>query len=68
LDEEGKLSAEQIAALNEIEKMLDDPEFIVEAKLSATPYLNMILLGKIDISTWDQCMQEISSRLIDAVQ
>lgn len=67
-EEEGKLSAEQISALNEIEKMLDDPEFIAEAKLSSTPYLNMILLGKIEISTWDQYMQEISSRLIDAVQ
>ncbi|MGG4498692.1 MerR family transcriptional regulator [Brevibacillus reuszeri] len=67
-DEEGKLSAEQIAALNEIEKMLDQPEFIAEAKLSATPYLNMILLDKIDIPTWDQYMQEISSRVIDAIQ
>ncbi|WP_312113146.1 MerR family transcriptional regulator [Brevibacillus reuszeri] len=67
-DEEGKLSAEQIAALNEIEKMLDQPEFIAEAKLSVIPYLNMILLDKIDIPTWDQYMQEISSRVIDAIQ
>ncbi|WP_289139484.1 hypothetical protein [uncultured Brevibacillus sp.] len=62
------MTAEQIAALNEIEKMLDDPTFIAEAKLSVIPYLNMILLGKIDIPTWELSMQEISSRLIDAVQ
>ncbi|RNB84847.1 MerR family transcriptional regulator [Brevibacillus fluminis] len=66
--EEGKLSAVQISALNEIEKMLDDPEFIAAAKLSATPYLNMILSGRMDIPTWDQYEQEIYSRLFDALQ
>jgi len=64
----GKLSAQQTAALLEIEELLNDPQFVAEIRHGIEIAMSFIKQNRIDAATWSAKMEELLMRLLDAVE
>ncbi|WP_289140139.1 MerR family transcriptional regulator [uncultured Brevibacillus sp.] len=64
----GKLSAQQTAALLEIEELLDDPQFVADIRHGIEIAMNTIKHTRIDAATWSAKMNVLFLRLLDAVK
>lgn len=65
---EGKLTAAQTAALNELEEMFNDPQIVREMKHDAMSFLEVVHLPKISVEMWSARMLKNHKQLLKAAE
>lgn len=65
---EGKLTAAQTAALDELEDMFNDPQIVREMKHDAMSFLEVVHLPKISVEMWSARMLKNHKQLLKAAE
>ncbi len=65
---EGKLTAAQTAALDELEEMFNDPQIVREMKHDAMSFLEVVHLPKISVEMWSARMLKNHKQLLKAAE
>ncbi|MED1943988.1 MULTISPECIES: MerR family transcriptional regulator [Brevibacillus] len=65
---EGKLSAAQTAALDELEDMFNDPQIVQEMKHDVMSFLEVVHLPKISVEMWTARMLKNHKQLLKAAE
>jgi len=65
---EGKLSAAQTAALDELEEMFNDPQIVREMKKDFMSFLEVVHLPRISVEMWTAKMLKNHKQLLDAAE
>ncbi|KLI00190.1 MerR family transcriptional regulator [Brevibacillus formosus] len=65
---EGKLSAAQTAALNELEEMFNDPQIVREMRHDVMSFLEVVHLPKISVEMWTARMLKNHKQLLKAAE